>query len=898
MKVTYTVKTVNGFGRQVLCWLPGLAMLLLSPTAAWAQEAASDALSREISVYLEDDPEMLQPTDAISRELSIQVESAQQLDMIDTISRQISVFNDSMNQVEATDTISRESSVFLVRTLELALPVSDTMEVGEQAYFLLTTPPDLTVRIALDHVSDTAWTELYASFGELPTDADAEFVFDNPAAPDQELIIPNTEAGTYYIMARRSGEGDPGAANGYTILAEDLPFGLRSVEPGVIGAGVVTLQVNGARLTADTSYAVVDWITGSSYTPEESEFLDPATALVRFDMSSADLGFYDLVATGPGGLEAVLTEGLEVAEPSDARFLDLQLEFPAAIRGGRPAEGLINIVNTGNVDIPFVEAVVITDNDERITLWCLTIEGLYADPADDVIQGFLVYVADLRPGESRAIGIGALASTDYPAHGLLPITVAAVPHTLESFRDGPLFHLSEETRLAALAAPDSPPELLAVAAGSEAWWQSVSEYFDQHGLSGGRQSGGRSAGGGMSTFECSVLCTVVGLGVGTLNPIAGAAAGVLCTAACNDLSGRPVSDEQAACMIAGGIVGMIGGPAGGAFAEFVCNHMSMEVVQSGDPNEKVGAGGYGEGNWRDSTSPLPYHIDFENLPEATASAAEIYITDVLAPTLDPATLRVGDIRFGETMIEVPPGRSSYHTIVDLLDEHGVLVEVCAGVDVLTREVYFSLRALDPDTMQLPWDPTLGFLPPNDETGRGGGYVEFTIAPCGDVQTGTVVTNQASIVFDYNDPIETNEVFNTIDAGPPVTAVRSLPAISAGPFVLRWTGEDDEEGSGLAQYQIYVSADGEPPQLWYTGTETWAHFEGQAGSSYEFYSVGVDNVGNMEAVPLVPQASTMVVGMNPNGDLDLHGDTDSGGQGASPVRESESPMDPVPARRPD
>ena len=62
---------------------------------------------------------------------------------------------------------------------------------------------------------------------------------------------------------------------------------------------------------------------------------------------------------------------------------------------------------------------------------------------------------------------------------------------------------------------------------------------------------------------------------------------------------------------------------------------------------------------------------------------------------------------------------------------------------------------------LPTDPLAGFLPPNDETGRGEGHVSFTIRPRADVQAGTVVTNIASIVFDTNEPILTNQVWNTI-----------------------------------------------------------------------------------------------------------------------------------------
>jgi hypothetical protein len=66
----------------------------------------------------------------------------------------------------------------------------------------------------------------------------------------------------------------------------------------------------------------------------------------------------------------------------------------------------------------------------------------------------------------------------------------------------------------------------------------------------------------------------------------------------------------------------------------------------------------------------------------------------------------------------------------------------------------------------PDDPLAGFLPPNDDSGRGEGHVSFSIRPRADLLDGTVISNQANIVFDHNAPIATNIVTNTIDARPP------------------------------------------------------------------------------------------------------------------------------------
>ncbi len=61
----------------------------------------------------------------------------------------------------------------------------------------------------------------------------------------------------------------------------------------------------------------------------------------------------------------------------------------------------------------------------------------------------------------------------------------------------------------------------------------------------------------------------------------------------------------------------------------------------------------------------------------------------------------------------------------------------------------------------PEDPLTGFLPPEDGTGRGQGHVSFLIRPKVNVALGTRITNTANIVFDTNEPIATNEAWNTI-----------------------------------------------------------------------------------------------------------------------------------------
>ena len=250
---------------------------------------------------------------------------------------------------------------------------------------------------------------------------------------------------------------------------------------------------------------------------------------------------------------------------------------------------------------------------------------------------------------------------------------------------------------------------------------------------------------------------------------------------------------------------------------------------------------------------------------ASAPAQAVVITDQLDPGLDWRSFRLGTVTFGETVVEVPASRAYYTTDVDLTDTLGVIVHVDAGINIVTGVVEWSLTAFDPDTGELPADPLVGLLPPNDpNTHSGEGSVTFVIRARSDVPTGTEITNEATIIFDSNPPIVTNEVFNTIDSGAPGSQISALPPTWPTPDIaLQWSGADDPGGSGLARYSVYYRLDSGPYALWATTTDTAGTFTGaHGGGVYDFYSVATDNVGNAEAAPPVPDATTTIAAQVP------------------------------------
>src|SRR5262249_55321348 len=151
---------------------------------------------------------------------------------------------------------------------------------------------------------------------------------------------------------------------------------------------------------------------------------------------------------------------------------------------------------------------------------------------------------------------------------------------------------------------------------------------------------------------------------------------------------------------------------------------------------------------------------------------------------------------------------------------------------LGASVTSTFTARDPKTLELPTDPTVGFLPPNTNAPNGQGFVGYTVNPGANLPTGTRINAQATVVFDTNPAINTAARFNTIDTGPPASSVNPLPAFSPATFTVVWTGQDDANGSGIATYDVYVSDNGGAFTLWQSATSnTSASYSGQNGHTY-------------------------------------------------------------------
>jgi RHS repeat-associated protein len=290
---------------------------------------------------------------------------------------------------------------------------------------------------------------------------------------------------------------------------------------------------------------------------------------------------------------------------------------------------------------------------------------------------------------------------------------------------------------------------------------------------------------------------------------------------------------------------------------------TIQVSDSRDPNALSGPAGFGSAGFVRTEQTFPYTVYFANEPTAKGPAAQVIITEQLDPHLDWSTFQLGDFGFGSVIVQVPAGRSFYHTRLDERSTLGVFVDVTGGLDASTGLVTWTFTALDPATLDIPASPAVGFLPPDDANRDGEGFASYFIRPKAADVTGTTINAQASVVFDTNAPIKTPQVVNTIDTTVPTSSVGALPATTTSPsFTVSWSGSDGA-GSGIASFDVFVSDNGGPFQPFQTGTSApSATFTGQVGHTYAFYSVATSNVGLVQSTPTAAQATTRVVSSPP------------------------------------
>lgn len=277
-------------------------------------------------------------------------------------------------------------------------------------------------------------------------------------------------------------------------------------------------------------------------------------------------------------------------------------------------------------------------------------------------------------------------------------------------------------------------------------------------------------------------------------------------------------------------------------------------VNSFDPNAIYGPSGMGTPRYISNFKRQPFLITFENVDTASADAQDVTMRDTIDKTkFDISSFEFGDVVVANQIVRVPRGRQQFVVQSRLDSIPGMYVRVIGIADTAAGVISWHFSSIDSASMNRP--ALHGFLPPNVSKPEGEGSVSYMIDPRTTVPDASIFSSKATIIFDENAPIETAPWSNQLDIGNPTSLIASGTLTDDTVITLQMSGTD--ASSGVGSYTVFVATNGGPWQvLGRTNTETMTVI-GEHDSTYTFYAVATDNVGNTETkIPVVEYTITI------------------------------------------
>jgi subtilase family serine protease len=740
------------------------------------------------------------------------------------------------NIVESNDANNAyaSSSVTYVRTQHLNRNTAKTLFIkkDQSKYYSFTAGAGEDILVQLNGGTQEGLNEMFVRYADLPGRGNYDYLYQNQNSLSQQLTVSTAKAGTYYILIR--GNNLPADSVECSIITQTLQFHIDSVQSSTGGTGgEITVEIVGAQFKtgAFAQLRRSGWPTVT----DNSHFLVSSTHFnARFSTVGMTPGTYDMVLINPNGDEAVLKNAVTLQQGDPSQLL-VAFGGPNRLRINSIVPLYLSLYNPTNVNVQ--RALIYFKVRKEMKFWTETDQSFLSPTPttwsaeslvdEDGNRVFSVYLYNLAPKRTKTIRL----LVEPTAPGRYIFTADALV----------LDRVTFDSLL-----------VVAVREGVNRRWLPPLEAASSGGLSKNVP--------GPKMKDCPSddpgVCEAWNHRQRNQD-LASDAQGV-------------VTDGAEATNVmkpdAGGLYKL------GKFFKSLLDYFNKyknssgyagDAVASLDPNDLVGPAGYGDEHWVSASQTLQYTIHFENDPaKANAPAQIVTITMDLDSTLNANTFKLTNFGFAGMTWNDASGRSYYSQRLDCRDSLGLLVDVTGGVDVERNKVFWTFRAVDPATGSLPTDPMKGMLPVNDAMQHGEGWVSYTIKPKATSKTRDLISPRAKIIFDTNEPIGTPPLLNTIDAGIPVSSVQTLPSQSGtGPIAISWKGRDDDAGSGIRAYSIYVSKNDSAFIPWLTNaTDTASFFTGVLGSRYRFFSLAADNAGNVEAIKTKAEATVLVTGI--------------------------------------
>ena len=260
-----------------------------------------------------------------------------------------------------TELASTNPVQITIPALTVGSPASGTIDNGQDVYYQINLSAGQDVAISAG-LAALQGGELYVGYQTVPTTSTFEASSTSATQTTQQVVIPDTQAGTYYILL----QGDTGSTGGkpFTVSAQTLPLQVTSVGPSQAGnSGTTTLTVQGAEFNAQTSVSLVPHGGGSAIAATQVTFQGSTTLFAQFDLSGKAAGVYDVVVTN-GTQTATDPSAFTVTSNAAPGHISYNLSVPSISRPGRIAYLTLTYTNDGGSDAlaPLFVVSVTSDN--------------------------------------------------------------------------------------------------------------------------------------------------------------------------------------------------------------------------------------------------------------------------------------------------------------------------------------------------------------------------------------------------------------------------------------------------------------------------------------------------------------------------------------------------------
>jgi hypothetical protein len=207
--------------------------------------------------------------------------------------------------------------------MQIGTPLQTTLSPGQARLYKVAVAAGETLRVSLiadtgaDADADDGSNELYLRYGDVPSGYAFDAAYERPLAADQEVWLPSTQAGDYYLLLRSR----QGAANTpVTLRADLLPLSITRISPDQGGGGEQD-NSDDSDNSSNSSNGAHRWVSvdieGAHFKPgalvkltrpgvhevepERWQVLDATHIRAVFDLRNVPLGLYDLSVINPDG---------------------------------------------------------------------------------------------------------------------------------------------------------------------------------------------------------------------------------------------------------------------------------------------------------------------------------------------------------------------------------------------------------------------------------------------------------------------------------------------------------------------------------------------------------------------------------------------------------------------